>query len=382
MLKRHDKSWRVRLEEYLGALCLLLALFTTQVFGQTSTKNIFLINIDGLRWQELFTGADSLLLFTDRGGVKDSATMVDKFWRDTAHERREALMPFFWQELIDHGLAYGNRNLGSYAQVANVSLLSYPGYAEIFTGYAQEEIVENSRIQIPAITVLEFVKSELNLADNQIVAFTSWDLFPFAVSHTPGAIYCNAGFAAVQDKKLTREQRLLNRLQEVLPKQWHDVRYDGLTFYQGLEFIKQHQPRVVYFHFGETDDWAHDGRYDQVLEAAHRIDEFLMELWQWVQSNRRYRGATTFILSSDHGRGNSETEGWKRHRPFIKESEYTWIAVLGPDTPNLGELANTETVYQMNIATTLAQLLGLDFQQVAPKAADPLPQAIGPKRQR
>ncbi len=148
MLKRHDKSWRVRLEEYLGALCLLLALFTTQIFGQTSTKNIFLINIYGLRWQELFTGADSLLLFTDRGGVKDSATMVDKFWRDTAHERREALMPFFWQELIDHGLAYGNRNLGSYAQVANVSLLSYPGYAEIFTGYVQEEIVDNSTFDV------------------------------------------------------------------------------------------------------------------------------------------------------------------------------------------------------------------------------------------
>lgn len=183
MLKRHDKSWKVRLTEFLCALGILLAIFITPLCGQTSTKNVFLINIDGLRWQELFTGADSLLLFTDRGGVKDSAAMVEKYWRETAHERREALMPFFWQELMGHGLAYGNRNLGSYAQVANESLVSYPGYAEIFTGYVQEKIVDNSRIQIPAITVLEFVKSELNLADNQ-----SWLSPPGICSPLPLAI--------------------------------------------------------------------------------------------------------------------------------------------------------------------------------------------------
>ncbi|MCH7573876.1 MAG: alkaline phosphatase family protein [Candidatus Marinimicrobia bacterium] len=346
------------------------------VAGPNSTQNIFLITVDGLRWNELFGGADSLLLFSGRGGVKNPAAMAEHYWRSTPTARREALMPFFWQELAPRGVVYGNRHLGSYAQVANKYRVSAPGYAEIFTGFPQDDVIDNSRKQVTHATIFEFVRAEWRLSRSQVAAFTSWDLFPYLVSKDPGAIYINAGFAGVEGDKLTREQLLMNRLQETLPKQWDDVRYDALTFYQGLEFIKQHQPRLVYFSFGETDDWAHNGRYDQVLQAATRIDGFIEELWRWAQSHRNYRDKTTFIIASDHGRGSSGSDEWKSHGATIEEADFTWIAVIGPDTPDRGELSNTGTVRQQSIAATIAGLLGLDYSKAAPQAAPALPLAV------
>ena len=39
-----------------------------------------------------------------------------------------------------------------------------------------------------------------------------------------------------------------------------------------------------------------------------------------------------------------------------------WIAAIGPDTKHIGEVTNTDTLYQRQLATTFAALLGFDFK--------------------
>ncbi len=351
-------------------------LSTFAAVGQNKTENLFLITVDGLRWNEVFTGADRQLLNRVRGGVKDTIGIREKFWRDSVQARRVALMPFFWTTLVNEGVVYGNRNLGSEVNVTNEIRTSYPGYAEILTGSSQPEIMTNKKKQIPAITVLEFLKNELGLSHTKIATFASWDLFPFAVSQKPGALYCNAGYVPVEDGELVPMQMFLNVVQNEIPKQWKSVRYDAMTYYHGMEFIKKHKPKVFYFSFAETDDWAHDKRYDQVLEAAHRVDNYLAQIWQFVSSDSQYLGKTSFIIASDHGRGSSDSEKWIDHGKDIPESEYIWVAVLGPDTPKKGELFQIPKVYQNNIAATMAKLFGLDFRKVAPDCGQPLPMAM------
>src|SRR5262245_17149239 len=95
--------------------------------GQTRTQNVFLIVTDGLRWQEVFTGGDSLLLFGDPrvlGG--DTTRMRERFWRPTAQERRETLLPFMWGAVAREGQIFGNRQAGSSAVVTNGLKFSYP----------------------------------------------------------------------------------------------------------------------------------------------------------------------------------------------------------------------------------------------------------------
>ena len=56
--------------------------------------NVILITLDGLRWQELFSGADPLLV-ANTDFVGDTTALKSQFWRDSPEERRAVLMPFF-----------------------------------------------------------------------------------------------------------------------------------------------------------------------------------------------------------------------------------------------------------------------------------------------
>jgi len=134
-------------------------------------------------------------------------------------------------------------------------------------------------------------------------------------------------------------------------------------------------PRVLFVGYGETDNWGHQGRYDLVLDSAHRMDYFVHQLWDTMQAMPQYRGTTTFIITTDHGRG-SGLEEWKEHGVDEKGSENIWIAIMGPDTAALGERTNASSVTQAEIAATVAAFLGKDFRQASPDAAPPLPGVI------
>ena len=61
--------------------------------GRLKTRNIILVTTDGLRWQEVFGGADPSLM-DESGGVKDPNALRVAFHRESPAERREALLPF------------------------------------------------------------------------------------------------------------------------------------------------------------------------------------------------------------------------------------------------------------------------------------------------
>ena len=89
-----------------------------------------------------------------------------------------------------------------------------------------------------------------------------------------------------------------------------------------LEYMHAVKPRVLYVSFDETDDWAHDHRYDRVLDSIAEFDGFLERLWNQIESMKEYRGHTTLIVTSDHGRGSSvrrlERSWAKRRKALIR----------------------------------------------------------------
>ena len=66
----------------LNWLILFLALFldASTLFGQ-QTENLFLITLDGLRWEEVFSGADPNLV-SHPEYVNDSARLKERFWHE------------------------------------------------------------------------------------------------------------------------------------------------------------------------------------------------------------------------------------------------------------------------------------------------------------
>lgn len=325
----------------------------------TQTENIFLITVDGLRWQEVFQGADSLFV-DDTGMIETQGSLLEVFWDPDFRKRRQLLMPFTWSTIAEQGQLYGNRALGNHVDMRNNMLFSYPGYNEILTGVPDDErINSNSKTNNPNVTLLEHLQ-EMPAYRGKVLAFGSWDVFPYIVNEERSGIPVNAGFDTADGPDLSEAERMINRLQKEIRGPWGGVRLDPFTHHYAQEAIKKQEPRLVFIAYGEPDDWAHDNRYDEYLHSIRQFDAYLKELWDYIQSNPTYKDKTTMIVTTDHGRGIDKAS-WTGHGSGIPRSREAWIAVVGPDSPALGEVKKEAVVYPSMIARTIFQLLGLTY---------------------
>jgi len=342
----------------------------TLAAAKTKTRNILLVTSDGLRWQEVFGGADPALTNKENGGVADPVVLKKDFGGGTPEIRRRLLMPFVWDVIAKQGQLFGNAQAGSEVKVTNGKNFSYPGYNEIFTGAADPAIDSNDKLPNRNVSVFEWLNGRDEFR-GRVAAFGSWDVFPYILNQSRSKVAVVAGWEPLSGEGVTGEEIMIGRLLTETPRLWADCCYDCFTFRAAFEYVKRQRPRILYIGLGETDEFAHSGQYDQYLRSARRVDDYLRLLWEKLQSMPDYRDTTTLIVTADHGRGNAPLE-WKSHGADIAGSERIWIAVIGPDTPALGERTNHEPLTQGQVAATLAALLGLDYRSFAPKAAPPI----------
>lgn len=359
--------------------CMVAALLClTGSAAPLKTRNVILVTADGLRWQDLFGGLDPLLKDEKSAGMDKAAAVKSRFWRALPDERRRALLPFFWT-LAGKGVVLGNVKKGSSVRVTNGFRVSYPGYSEILTGRAQDALIHgNDAVRNPSTTVLEFLRRKLALDAAHVALFGSWDLFSWIGEHQPGSIFINAGYKKVDTANASTLLRRLSALQFEIMTPWDSVRHDYITFEMAIEYMKTVGPRMLYIAFGETDDWAHDRRYDRVLDAINYFDGCLRKLWYSIADWPEYRGSTTLVLTSDHGRG-SNLDDWHSHSEKVQGANQIWTAIIGPDTPAVGEAENVPEVFQRDIAPTVLELMGVDYGEYAGVEGKPIALAIGGK---
>src|SRR5688572_17618529 len=121
--KRHWQFAAVR----ISVTFILLTAILPAAAQTGRTDNLFIVTMDGLRWKEVFNGAERKLLTDKRYVSTDSITLDSMFWASTPMERRKKLMPFFWDTFAKHGQLYGNRESGNTMNVKNRYRFSYPG---------------------------------------------------------------------------------------------------------------------------------------------------------------------------------------------------------------------------------------------------------------
>jgi hypothetical protein len=321
--------------------------------------NLFIITIDGFRWQEIFTGADSVLI-NDTSYTPDTSTMKMMYWDSDPVVRRKKLLPFFWSMIASKGQLYGNRNFDNKMNTANLFRFSYPGYNEIFTGNTDLRISSNKKKVNTNQNVLEYLDSKEQF-HGKVVAFTSWDVFPYILNKDRNEMLINSGYENMEGD-LSDEQKLINTVQTEAVYNKGETRHDQLTFLIAKEYVQKQQPRVVFIGLGETDEYAHQGRYDLYLEQANKIDRMIAELWHWIQSTPGYKDNSTILITTDHGRG-SRSSKWTSHSAFIRGSSQTWLAMIGAGVQSCGEIKDDQQFYQQQIAGTIAALVGEEFDQ-------------------
>jgi hypothetical protein len=363
----------------LSTCCALLfgSLALATASAAPNERRIVLVTLDGVRVQELFGGLDAVIADAPEAesGIYEIDVTRKRYARPTAQERREALMPFFWKTLAPAGMVLGNQALGSKVTVRNDQWFSYPGYSEILTGEAQPEVKSNDLVRYPHETVLDYVYRELKLKPTEVAQIGSWDGFKYAASKEDRTFFMSGARDPVPATLSTPKIDLLNGLRQQIQQLWEESSNDVLTFRIALEYLDKHQPRVLWLGLGQSDDWAHARRYDLVLEYLHLADRMIAELWQTLQSIDGYRDNTTLIITTDHGRGRTPAD-WAEHDAGIQGCQDIWIAIIGPDTPAIGEAKNFADVTQSDIAATMLQYLGLDPGNFNPDAGPPVPGSL------
>ncbi len=348
-------------------LILLLLFWPVTAAAQHPEGNVVLIMLDGVRWQEVFTGADSLLMHSEHGGIDDTVTAQRQFWRPTAGERRRILMPFLWDSVAKNGQVLGDATHGSIARVTNGYNFSYPGYNEVLTGRGDPRINTNAYPPNPNVTVFEWLGRQPGL-EGKVAAFGTWDAFPRIFNRERAGIHLWAGweepFPAARDSAAS----LLNELANTTTRIWDDLSYDAFMQIIVRDYVAREHPRLLFVGFGETDVWAHDGKYDKLLRSAQQDDAFIAELWHMMQEIPQYRGKTTFIITTDHGRGDGP-DAWRDHGQDVPGADRIWIAVMGPGIAPLGARSSVTPVTQGQVAATIAALLGADFPSADPGVA-------------
>ena len=194
-------------------------------------ENLFIITIDGFRWQEIFTGADANLI-SDPDCTPDTATMKMLYWSDNVDERRKKLMPFLWNIVGKKGQLYGNRQYNNKVNTANLYRFSYPGYNEIFTGYPDTAVNSNDKIYNKNENVLEFINKQKGYT-GKVAAFSTWDAFPYILNEPRSGIYVNADVDSLEFKAPALS--LVNDMQFLTTKPI-GVRPDLITYFAAREY--------------------------------------------------------------------------------------------------------------------------------------------------
>lgn len=343
---------------------------------ELKTRNVLLVTIDGLRWQEVFRGADEAYINAEKGGVAKKAEEIVRAeaLADSPEARRRKLMPFLWDEIAARGQIIGNRDKHSAVQVTNNEWISYPGYNELLTGAPDPLIVSNFPRLNPNVSVLEWLDGRPGTA-GRVVACATWQVFPaiLNVNRTRFPLWVS-GHGSRLDK-VSPELADIQRWMDDVTSKSYDEHFDAFAYRAALNLIDTHQPRLLYIAFGEPDTWAHGRRYDHYLASTQRCDRFIRTIWERLQSLPAYRGTTTLIITTDHGRG-ATPDDWTNHGKITLRSNETWIAVLGPDTPPTGEWHDGPVTTSSQIAATVAGFFQEDLRAVMPQVAPPIEQVF------
>lgn len=365
----------------LNTCCFLLlaCLFVNQlqaqnnkVANQKSAPNLIIITTDGFRWQEVFNGMEDAIVNQKKFHQGDSNYLFNKYGGATTQERREKLLPFFWNTIAKQGQIYGNRIKNNKVDVANNQWFSYPGYSEILTGYFDPAIQSNDYPPNPNSNLFAFLQKQESYK-NKIAAFAAWNAFDRILNEKVSGFPVINGTESISSILKDEQSILISNMLRDSYQPWKEVEcLDVYTNYQALHYLKTKKPKAMFISFGETDEWAHHGDYNHYLDAAHQVDAYIKVIWDWAQSTPGYKDNTYILVTTDHGRGfNNE---WTSHGANVKGASSIWFALLGPDVKNigvLGEQTKEQQAFQKQLAATMTKLIGYPFKAEHP-VGDPI----------
>src|SRR6185503_5272690 len=224
------------------ALCVTFAIpAAAQSSAPRRTENVILVVVDGVRWQEVFGGADSLRL------AADTAHAPREFWSAILAERRARLLPFLWNVVGTRGQIFGSDS--AQVGIRNGLYFSYPGYNEMLSGFPDPRIDSNEHGPNENVTVFEWISRQPGFA-GRVAAFGTWGVFRDIFNRQRSGIHIHAGWEPPYPSPRTGADSVLNNLDATTYREWDDNAYDSFTHQVALRYLRERRPRVVFIGYG------------------------------------------------------------------------------------------------------------------------------------
>jgi len=313
---------------------------------------VIVVAIDGVRWQEVYTGTDPALL----GGGQTRTG--------------EQLTPNL-HALARRGVALGAPGLGEPFEASGPNFVSLPGYYEMLNGRPATCQENNCTIR-PTHTLADAFAERSKEASAGVIS--SWPEIARVASAAGSPVAASCGKQGGDTREAMRMEPALRAvIDEACEAPNHpgagDYRPDEHTIDLALAYLDAQPPSFLFVSLGDTDEYGHHGDYQGYLDALARADRFIGSLDRlsdaWAEQGRD----TIIVVTTDHGRSND----FKNHGRQYPESARGWLVAAGGPIPRRGYVASPETRYLRDIAPTLAAIAGLSIE-MTPTSGQVIPE--------
>lgn len=134
-------------------------------------------------------------------------------------------------------------------------------------------------------------------------------------------------------------------------------REDSTTLKNAKSILTSYHPKLMLIQFKQPDAAGHTGDSLAYLQGIRDTDYYIFQLWNLLQNDPEYAGTTTLLVTNDHGRHTAgHLDGFISHGDDCDGCKHIELFGLGPDFKT--GYVNTDTWQQVDIAATMAELLG------------------------
>jgi len=146
---------------------------------------------------------------------------------------------------------------------------------------------------------------------------------------------------------------------------WDDLIFDSFLQQAAIDYIKEKKPRVLFLVMARRTN----GPTKLVTISTSRLPIMLIVSFNpFGKPSKPSRNiGQDYVHHYRRSRTRERPLRLERSRDKTQGAEGIWLAILGPDTPALGERTQTKPITQDQIAATMAALLSEDYRAGFPE---------------
>jgi len=148
-------------------------------------------------------------------------------------------------------------------------------------------------------------------------------------------------------------------------------RHDSITFPILMNVLSADHPKLLYVNFREPDFSGHAGDWMAYLNGIKQVDEYIYQVWEFIQSDPIYKNKTTLFVTNDHGRHlDGVSDGFLSHGDGCDGCRHINFYAFGPDFKKGVEINEPREL--IDIHATIIELLGLPKSSTTGKVMNEL----------